>query len=101
MEKWLYKNDTCETPIEKQIEKELPDISKSFSKFVVSGFQESLFTKKIYDYLYLHCSFIAYYGKRQFYRKYFNNLEGFNNFLNIFKYGCKDKNLLKILRGYL
>jgi hypothetical protein len=46
-------------------------VLKQWDRFVRSGFERKYFTKRVYDHLSLHCSFIAHYNIDGFYQTYF------------------------------
>lgn len=69
-------------------EKEL--VLKGWIKFLNNDFKQDLFTKRVYDHLTLHCSFIAHYDLNGFYLRYFRDpysaMEFFQQFDRDFKY---------------
>lgn len=57
---------------------------KMWIRFIDSGFSERDFTKRLYDHLTLHCTFIAHYNRHEFYYTYFNNVMSAIKFFNQF-----------------
>jgi hypothetical protein len=66
-------------------------VLKDWKKFIESDFSRAKFTKKLYNYLTLHCSFIAHFNQQGFYSSYFEDPEDTLKFLKQFDrdYGCK------------
>jgi len=66
-------------------------VLRDWERFVKSDFDRKYFTKKLYDHLHLHCSFIAHFVIHGFYATYFDNPERTTNFLKQFDkdYGYK------------
>jgi len=66
-------------------------VLRDWQNFIKNGFDRKNFTKKIYDHLHLHCSFIAHFNINGFYSSYFENPECTIKFLKQFdkNYGCK------------
>jgi len=54
-------------------EKEL--VLKAWVRFLKRGLRLEDFTKRLYEHLHLHCSFIAHYNRAGFYAEYFGNGE--------------------------
>ena len=50
--------------------------------FLKGGFQCKNFTKRLYEHLTLHCSFIAHYNRGGFYATYFENRHDLERFLS-------------------
>ena len=57
---------------------------KQWRTFIREGMQAKHFTKRIYDHLNLHCSFIAHYNRQGFYSTYFEQPEDTIKFLGQF-----------------
>jgi len=57
---------------------------KQWRTFIRDGMQAKHFTKRIYDHLILHCSFIAHYNREGFYYTYFQQPEDTIKFLRQF-----------------
>ncbi len=57
---------------------------KQWRTFIREGMQSKHFTKRIYDHLILHCSFIAHYNRWGFYSTYFEQPEDTIKFLGQF-----------------
>ncbi len=53
-------------------------------RFFQSGMELKRFTKRLYQHLTLHCSFIAHFNRQGFFDTYFANPESFQRFLNQF-----------------
>ena len=64
--------------------KEKEMVLKQWVTFVKNDFDEAKFTKRLYDHLIQHCSFIAHYNKEGFYSTYFKNPEDTIHFLSQF-----------------
>jgi len=66
-------------------------VLKDWQRFIRSDFDRKYFTKKLYDHLHLHCSFIAHFDIHGFYATYFDNPERTMKFLKQFDkdYGYK------------
>jgi len=66
-------------------------VLKDWQSFIRSDFNERCFTKKLYDHLHLHCSFIAHFNLHGFYATYFEDPEHTIKFLQQFDkdYGYK------------
>lgn len=72
--------------------KEKALILKQWKRFIENGFRQEDFTKKLYDHLHLHCSFIAHFSINGFYGLYFgDDPETTSRFVRQFDndYGCK------------
>ena len=63
-------------------EKEL--VLKAWVRFLKRGLRLEDFTKRLYEHLHLHCSFIAHYNRAGFYAEYFENGEDTVRFLSQF-----------------
>ncbi len=59
-------------------------ILKQWKRFIENDFRQEDFTKKIYDHLHLHCSFIAHFNREGFYHTYFENPEDTIRFIRQF-----------------
>lgn len=59
-------------------------VLKSWQRFINSGFDKKYFTKRLYDHLNLHCSFIAHFNQQGFYSSYFEDPEQTIEFLKQF-----------------
>lgn len=57
---------------------------KQWRTFIKEGMQAKHFTKRIYEHLSLHCSFIAHYNREGFYSTYFQQPEDTIKFLEQF-----------------
>jgi len=66
-------------------------VLRDWQNFIKNGFDRRKFTKKLYDHLHLHCSFIAHFNISGFYSSYFENPECTIKFLKQFDkdYDCK------------
>jgi len=66
-------------------------VLRNWQRFIKSGFDRKYFTKKLYDHLNLHSSFIAHFDIHGFYATYFDNPERTMKFLQQFDedYGYK------------
>jgi len=66
-------------------------VLRDWQRFIKSDFDRKYFTKKLYDHLHLHCSFIAHFNIHGFYDTYFENPESTVKFLKQFDkdYGYK------------
>jgi hypothetical protein len=66
-------------------------VLRNWQRFIKSGFDRKYFTKKLYDHLNLHCSFIAHFDVHGFYATYFDDPERTMKFLHQFDedYGYK------------
>jgi hypothetical protein len=66
-------------------------VLRNWQRFIKSDFDRKYFTKKLYDHLNLHCSFIAHFDIHGFYGTYFKNPEHTLKFLKQFDedYGYK------------
>ena len=64
--------------------KEKETVLKQWVTFVKNDFDEAKFTKRLYDHLIQHCSFIAHYDKKGFYSTYFENPRDTMHFLKQF-----------------
>ncbi len=52
-------------------EKEL--VLKNWERFLKGNFKKTLFTKRLYDHLHLHCGYIAHYNREMFHAEYFQS----------------------------
>jgi len=59
-------------------------VLRDWQRFIKNDFDERYFTKKLYDHLNLHCSFIAHFNVHGFYATYFENPEHTIKFLSQF-----------------
>lgn len=59
-------------------------VLRGWQRLIKSDFDGNYFTKKLYDHLHLHCSFIAHFNIRGFYATYFENPEHTIKFLHQF-----------------
>lgn len=66
-------------------------VLRDWQRFIKSDFDRKHFTKRLYDHLHLHCSFIAHFNVHGFYGTYFENPESTLEFLKQFDgdYGHK------------
>ena len=66
-------------------------VLRDWQCFIKSDFDRKYFTKKLYDHLHLHCSFIAHFNLHGFYDTYFEDPERTMKFLKQFDkdYGNK------------
>jgi len=66
-------------------------VLRDWQRFIESDFDRKYFTKRLYDHLHLHCSFIAHFNIHGFYGTYFENPEQTLEFLKQFDrdYGYK------------
>jgi len=71
--------------------KEKKAVSRDWQRFIESDFDRKYFTKRLYDHLHLHCSFIAHFNIHGFFGTYFENPEHTLEFLKQFDkdYGHK------------
>jgi len=67
--------------------KEKERVVEDFRRFLKSNFDRKYFTKRLYEHLHLHCSFIAHYDIDGFYATYFDEPEMSIEFLNQFLTG--------------
>jgi len=67
--------------------KEKEKVVEDFRRFLKSNFDRKYFTKRLYEHLHLHCSFIAHYDIDGFYATYFHEPEMTIEFLNQFLTG--------------
>lgn len=72
-------------------EKEKEAVLRDWKRFVKGDFDRRYFTKRLYDHLHIHCSFIAHFNIHGFYVTYFENPERTLEFLKQFDrdYGYK------------
>ena len=65
-------------------------VLKDWQKFIENGFSRAKFTKRLYNHLTLHCSFIAHFCQSGFFSTYFEDPEDTLKFLRQFDgdYGC-------------
>lgn len=59
-------------------------VLKNWKQFIKNDFKEKFFTKRLYNHLTLHCSFIAHYDQAGFYSTYFRNAEDTLRFVRQF-----------------
>ena len=59
-------------------------ILKQWKRFIENGFRQEDFTKRIYDHLHLHCSFIAHFSREGFFGTYFERPEDTIRFVRQF-----------------
>ena len=59
-------------------------VLKAWVRFLKHGLRFADFTKRLYDHLILHCSFIAHFDRGGFYRTYFESGEETARFLSQF-----------------
>ena len=64
--------------------KEKKMVLKQWERFLRGGMAEKDFSKRIYEHLYLHCSFIAHYDQHGFYGTFFTDPEQSIEFLHHF-----------------
>ena len=76
------------TPFMPADEKE--KVLKDWQRFIESDFNKAKFTKRLYNQLIQHCSFIAHYNQGGFYDTYFEDPEDTMRFMKQFdrKHGC-------------
>ena len=59
-------------------------VLRAWVRFLKEGLRFEDFTKRLYEHLHLHCSFIAHYNRVGFYAEYFENGEDTARFLSQF-----------------
>ena len=59
-------------------------VLKAWVRFLQGGLRFAHFTKRLYEHLHLHCSFIAHYNRQGFYQTYFERGETIAQFLSQF-----------------
>ena len=59
-------------------------VLKAWVRFLRNGLRFEDFSRRLYEHLHLHCSFIAHYDRAGFYRTYFENGEDTVRFLSQF-----------------
>src|SRR6266481_7019082 len=59
-------------------------VLKAWLRFLKNGLRFEDFTKRLYEHLHLHCSFIAHYNRAGFYAEYFERGEDIARFLSQF-----------------
>jgi hypothetical protein len=59
-------------------------VLKAWVRFLRKGLRYADFTKRLYEHLHLHCSFIAHYNRMGFYQTYFEQGEDTVRFLSQF-----------------
>ena len=65
-------------------------VLQDWQRFLESNFDKNKLTKRLYNHLIQHCSFIAHYNHQGFYGSYFENPEDTLRFLQQFdkEHGC-------------
>jgi len=65
-------------------------VLKDWQRFIENDFDKAKFTKRLYNHLIQHCSFIAHYNQGGFYGTYFEDPEGTMKFIKQFdrEQGC-------------
>ena len=48
-------------------------VLKDWKRFLEGGFKPTLFTKRLYSHLHLHCGYIAHYSQQGFFAEYFQS----------------------------
>jgi len=69
----MGKYEFCEAKFMSARDKEL--VLKAWVRFLRNGLRFEDFSRRLYEHLHLHCSFIAHYDRAGFYRTYFENGE--------------------------
>jgi len=66
-------------------------VLKDWKRFITSDFDKAYFTKRLYNHMIQHCSFIAHYNQAGFYGTYFEDPEDTLRFMKQFDwdFGCK------------
>src|SRR6058998_4405482 len=59
-------------------------VLKAWVRFLKNGLRFATFSKRLYEHLHLHCSFIAHYNRAGFYAEYFERGEDTARFLSQF-----------------
>lgn len=62
-------------------------VLRQWNLFVKNGCQFGHFTKRLYNHLIMHCSFIAHYNRNGFWHTYFSTQEDRRRFFNQFQTG--------------
>lgn len=65
-------------------------VIKDWQRFIENDFDKAKFTKRLYNHLIQHCSFIAHYNQSGFYGTYFEDPEDTMKFIKQFdrEHGC-------------
>jgi len=71
-------------------------VLRDWDKFIESDFDKDRFTKRLYNHLIQHCSFIAHYNQGGFYGTYFEDPEDTLRFIKQFD---RDKGCISIEYG--
>lgn len=72
------------TDVQFMTAKEKQLVLKNWETFLKHGLQRKHFTKRLYNYLHLHCGFIAHYSRDGFYSTYFEAGEDTQRFFEHF-----------------
>jgi len=67
-----------------QSAEEKEKVLKEWQRFIAADFNSARFTKRLYNHLIQHCSFIAHYNQGGFYDTYFDNPEDTLKFMKQF-----------------
>ncbi|MBA7601173.1 hypothetical protein ES703_08240 [subsurface metagenome] len=78
------KTETNFKTVEFMTAEEKIKVLRAWKQFIKNDFKEKFFTKRLYNHLTLHCSFIAHYDKAGFYSTYFTNPESTTKFIRQF-----------------
>ena len=71
-------------------------VLKDWQRFIENDFDKAKFTKRLYNHLIQHCSFIAHYNQGGFYGTYFEDPEGTIKFMKQFD---KDQGCISVEYG--